>query len=75
MSGPAPIVFRDDSGTQWTVAVRGGEAVLGWASLDFTSESGEHRTSECCAPDRGTWADIDDAGWRALLSHATVESR
>jgi hypothetical protein len=75
VNGGTPIVFCDDVGRRWTVAVRGGDALLGWAALDFTSETGERRTSECCAPESGTWADIDEAAWRALLSHADVVSR
>jgi hypothetical protein len=75
VTAPTPIVFSDDQGMRWTVAVRGGDALLGWAALEFTSDTGERRTSECCAPETGTWADVDEAAWRMLLSHAEVVSR
>lgn len=74
MSGSTPIAFCDELGLRWTVVVEGGDALLGWASLHFTSEAGERRTSECCAPESGTWAEIDEDAWRVLLRHAEIMS-
>jgi hypothetical protein len=74
-SGSTPIAFCDELGVGWTVVVHGGDALRGWATLDFTSDTGERRTCECCAPESGTWAEMDEAAWRVLLRHAEIPSR
>jgi len=69
-----PIAFHDEQGIRWTVTAQPGARSdePGNVTLIFTSESGERRTCEGCLPDGGTWEDVDERAWRALLHHADV---
>ena len=68
------IAFYDERGVRWTVATR--PALRpddpGNTTLVFTSERGERRVCEGCLPEGGTWEDVDDRVWCALLRHAEV---
>jgi hypothetical protein len=69
-----PIAFEDENAVRWTVVPqptpRPGEP--GHTTLVFTSERGERRTCDGCLPERGTWDEVDQRVWCALLRHAEL---
>jgi hypothetical protein len=66
--------FHDEQRLRWTVvaqtAPRSEES--GNTVLVFTSEQGERRMCHGCLPEGGTWDEVDERVWRALLRHAEV---
>jgi len=68
------ITFRDEDAVRWMVVPQpapGGDTPVR-TTLVFTSERGERRTCEGCLPEGGTWDDVDQRVWCALLRHADV---
>ena len=68
------IAFHDEEGVRWRVVPHPapGPEDPGNTTLVFTSERGERRTCEGCLPEGGTWDDVDERVWCALLRHAEV---
>jgi hypothetical protein len=67
-----PIAFHDAEGVRWRVVPH---AALGPehprnTTLVFTSERGDRRTCDGCLPEGGTWEEVDERVWCALLRHA-----
>jgi hypothetical protein len=68
------ITFRDEHAVRWTVAPQPAPEgdTPDRTTLVFTSEWGERRVCEGCLPEGGTWDDVDQRVWCALLRHADV---
>jgi hypothetical protein len=68
------IAFADEDGIRWTVTPRSAtpSEESGNTTLVFTSESGERRTCTACLPHGGTWDDVEERVWCALLRYADV---
>jgi hypothetical protein len=73
------IAFADEDGVRWTVTPRSAppSEEPGKTTLVFTSESGEQRRCTACLPEGGTWDDVEERVWCALLRYADAapESR
>lgn len=69
-----PIAFYDEQGIQWTVLAHPApqRESPDKATLVFTSEAGERRTCEGCLPEGGTWDEVDERVWCALVRHADI---
>jgi hypothetical protein len=59
---------------RWTVSPHGAPSSEepGETTLIFTSESGEQRTCTASLPEGGTWDDVEERVWCALLRYADV---
>jgi hypothetical protein len=68
------IDFHDADGLGWRVVPQPAPApeAPGNMTLVFTSERGERRTCDARLPEGGTWEDVDERVWCALLRHAEV---
>jgi hypothetical protein len=68
------VAFHDENGVRWTVVPHSAPQAeaAGRTTLVFTSERGERRTCEGCLPEGGTWDDVDERVWRALLRYSEV---
>jgi hypothetical protein len=68
------IAFHDAAGVRWSVlphSAPGPEHARN-TTLVFMSERGERRTCDGCLPEGGTWDEVDERVWCALLRHAEV---
>jgi hypothetical protein len=67
-----PIAFHDADGVRWRAVPHAapGPGHPGNTTLVFTSERGERRTCDGCLPEGGTWEEVDERVWCALLRHA-----
>ena len=68
------IAFHDEKGVRWTVEPHPSPLPKEPAhtTLLFTSERGERRRCVGCLPEGGTWDDVDERVWWALLRYAEV---
>jgi hypothetical protein len=66
------IAFQDEFGVHWTVAPQAAPRPdePSNTTLIFTSESGECRRCDACLPEGGTWEEVDERIWSALLRYS-----